>query len=35
MDEIKILLSEKELPTHWYNIQADLSKPLPPVPATK
>lgn len=27
----KIFLSEKEMPTKWYNIQADLPKPLPPV----
>ena len=26
----KYLLSEKELPTRWYNIQADLKTPLPP-----
>lgn len=31
MDETKILLTEKEMPTAWYNIQADLPKPLPPV----
>ncbi len=31
MKETKILLSEKEMPTSWYNIQADLPKPLPPV----
>jgi tryptophan synthase beta chain len=31
MDEIKILLPEKEIPTHWYNIQADLPVALPPV----
>ncbi len=31
MSEVKILLSEKELPKQWYNIQADLPKPLPPV----
>ena len=37
MKETKFLLSEKELPTHWYNIQADLPKPLPPIrhPGTK
>ena len=37
MDEIKILLSEKDIPEKWYNIQADLPKPLPPHlhPATK
>lgn len=29
--DTKILLSEKEMPTQWYNIQADLPKPLPPV----
>ena len=35
--ETKILLTEKEMPTHWYNIQADLPEPLPPLlhPATK
>ena len=27
----KILLEEKDLPKQWYNIQADLPKPLPPV----
>jgi tryptophan synthase beta chain len=26
----QILLSVDDLPTHWYNIQADLPKPLPP-----
>ena len=33
----KILLSEKEIPTHWYNIMADMpNKPLPPLhPGTK
>jgi tryptophan synthase beta chain len=31
MNEIKIVLSDKEMPTQWYNIQADLPKPLPPV----
>jgi tryptophan synthase beta chain len=37
MAEIKIHLSEHEMPTQWYNIQADLPKPLPPVihPGTK
>ena len=29
--DTKILLSEKEMPQQWYNIQADLPKPLPPV----
>ncbi len=27
----KYVLSERELPTKWYNIQADLKTPLPPV----
>lgn len=33
----KIILSENEIPTHWYNIIADMpNKPLPPLhPATK
>jgi len=26
----KFLLGEKEIPTRWYNIQADLKTPLPP-----
>ena len=26
----KFLLNESELPTHWYNIQADLPRPAPP-----
>jgi len=30
MADIKILLPEKEIPTHWYNIQADLPTPLDP-----
>jgi tryptophan synthase beta chain len=30
-NEKKILLTEKEMPTQWYNIQADLPKPMPPV----
>ncbi|HAZ44436.1 MAG TPA: TrpB-like pyridoxal-phosphate dependent enzyme, partial [Cyanobacteria bacterium UBA11371] len=29
--DIKYLLSEDKMPTAWYNIQADLSAPLPPV----
>ncbi len=29
-DETKIMLSEEEIPTAWYNIQADLPKPLEP-----
>jgi tryptophan synthase beta chain len=37
MDTNKILLSEKDIPRQWYNIQADLPRPLPPVihPGTK
>ena len=37
MTDKKILLSEKEIPEHWYNIMADMpNKPLPPLnPATK
>src|SRR5690606_19158030 len=37
MSEAKVLLSEKDMPRAWYNIQADLSEPLaPPLhPATK
>ena len=36
MEHTKFLLEEREMPTAWYNIQADLPKPLPPVmhPAT-
>jgi len=32
----KYILSEKEMPTHWYNIAPDLPEPLPPIlhPAT-
>lgn len=35
--ETKFLLQEKDMPTAWYNIQADLPQPLPPVlhPGTK
>jgi tryptophan synthase beta chain len=37
MDCKRILLSEKELPTAWYNLQADFPTPLPPPlhPGTK
>jgi len=27
----KFTLEEKQMPTQWYNIQADLPEPLPPV----
>ena len=30
MKETKILLTEREIPTHWYNIQADMPNPLKP-----
>jgi tryptophan synthase beta chain len=37
MARTKFLLEEKNMPTRWYNIQADLPKPLPPMlhPGTK
>ena len=37
MDQTKILLDEKDIPTTWYNIVADLPEPPPPVlhPGTK
>jgi tryptophan synthase beta chain len=28
--QTKFLLSERDIPTRWYNIQADLKTPLPP-----
>lgn len=31
MDEIKINLSEKEMPRQWYNLNADLPLTLPPL----
>ncbi|MBD2778400.1 TrpB-like pyridoxal phosphate-dependent enzyme [Iningainema tapete] len=31
MDNIKYTLSESQMPTAWYNIQADLPSPMPPV----
>jgi len=30
MDDVKIILSEKEMPQKWYNVQADLPEPLKP-----
>lgn len=35
--QAKFLLDESKLPRHWYNVAADLPKPLPPVlhPGTK
>jgi tryptophan synthase beta chain len=37
MERLKYTLDEKHIPTHWYNILADLPKPLPPPlhPGTK
>jgi tryptophan synthase beta chain len=37
MERTKFLLNEKDMPTKWYNIQADLPEPLPPYlhPGTK
>ncbi len=31
MPQTKFLLDEKDMPSRWYNIQADLREPLPPV----
>ncbi|MDF5732987.1 MAG: TrpB-like pyridoxal phosphate-dependent enzyme [Rhizonema sp. PD38] len=31
MDTVKYILSEDKMPTAWYNIQADLPTPMPPV----
>jgi tryptophan synthase beta chain len=31
MEQIKFLLNEKDMPTTWYNIQADFATPLPTV----
>lgn len=30
-DSVKYLLDEQDIPRHWYNINADLPAPLPPV----
>ena len=37
LQSYKIILSENEIPEYWYNIQADLPQPLPPIrhPGTK
>lgn len=37
MDPLKSFLPDEALPTHWYNLQADLPEPLAPVlhPGTK
>ena len=31
MKRTKFILDERDMPTQWYNIQADLPEPLPPV----
>ena len=31
MSDRRVVLSESELPSKWYNLQADLPEPLPPV----
>lgn len=31
MNTIKYTLSEDQMPTAWYNIQADLPAPMPPI----
>jgi predicted alternative tryptophan synthase beta-subunit len=28
-DRTMFFLDQKDMPTHWYNIQADLPEPLP------
>ena len=30
-NQTKFVLDEKDIPTKWYNIQADLKTPAPPV----
>ena len=30
-DTVKYVLDESRIPKAWYNLQADLPKPLPPV----
>jgi tryptophan synthase beta chain len=37
MEQIKYSLTEREMPTSWYNVQPDLPEPLPPLlhPGTK
>ena len=36
-DPVKYLLDESDIPKSWYNINADLPEPMPPVlhPGTK
>ena len=36
MSDIKIVLNESDIPTHWYNVVADMPKPpLPPLAPLK
>ena len=37
MKQKKFILQEQDIPTQWYNIQADMpNKPMPPIhPVTK
>ncbi len=37
MEQTKFVITEKDMPTAWYNVQADLPEPLPPIlhPGTK
>ncbi len=37
MDTRRFFLEQKDMPTQWYNVQADLPEPLPPMlhPMTK
>ncbi len=30
MEQTKFIMGEEDIPTHWYNVQADLPRPLPP-----
>ena len=30
MEQVKFILSEKDMPRKWYNLQADLPNPMPP-----
>ncbi len=33
-DTVKFLLGEREIPTHWVNLMADLPGDAPPPPAS-
>ncbi len=34
MEQLKVVLADHEIPKQWYNIQADLPKPMSP-PSTR